>query len=135
MKKILLTLICVLSLCLLASCSKDVSGTYKFKSMETSVLGEAVVVNANEENSLLGFTLNENYIVLNLDENGTYNLVLDGKQTSNLEIEETGTWSFSDDVLTLTSTDGVSTTAACVDDVITLTYTVYGVSSVLTLSK
>jgi hypothetical protein len=103
--------------------------------METSVLGESVVVNANEENPLLGFALNENYIVLTLDGNGTYTLVLDGEQTSNLEVEETGTWSFSDDVLTLTSNDGETVTASCADDTILLTYTVYGVSSVLTLSK
>ena len=135
MKKILLTLICVLSLCLLAACSDDVSGTYKFSRMETSVAGASVVVNVNEESSLLGVTLDSNYIVLNLNSDGTYSLVLDGAQTSNYEMEETGTWSYADEVLTLTSTDGVSTTVKCADDTVVFTYTIYGVSSTLTLSK
>lgn len=135
MKKLILTLICVLSLCLLTSCDSNVSGTYKFSSMETSVVGQSVVVKANEKSSLLGVTLNENYIVLTLNADGTYTLVLDGEQTNNYEVEETGTYSVNDGVLSLTSTDGVTATGECSSNTVVLTYTVYGVTSILTLSK
>jgi len=78
----------VLCFCLLfGGCSKDIEGTYKFKSMKYSQGGMTIELEVGEE--FMGMmTLSEDFVVITLNEDGTAKMTMASEGVEN----EEGTW-------------------------------------------
>ena len=136
MKKILLVLVCILSLFTLASCGKKAGyGEYKFSSMSTKINFVEVNITAGEEISLLGVTLDENYMTLTISEDGKYTLTLNGTQLGNLDVVEQGFWKYADGVYTLTSSTGNVTKASYKSNTLTFEYSTSALEASVVLEK
>ena len=105
-----------------AGCKKDdtsLEGKYNFSSMTMTVQGETTTVKAGE--SYMGATINKDYAVLEIKEDGTFTLTAMGQTQSGTWKEEEGTIKLTIDgqtidakhegkTLTLGITDGVTLT-------------------------
>ncbi len=90
MKKLLNRLLVWMLVCcaaLLVGCSKDWTGTYKFKSIRYEDSGMTVEVEAGEE--IMGMiTLTEDFAVLTLNDDGTAIMTINSGE----EMKQEGTW-------------------------------------------
>lgn len=82
MKKFLVTVLFFVAL-FLVSCSSKIAGVYKFESMKGSMEGISVDVSAG--GSLMGMTIDEDYMVVTLYDDGTVTI-------STLGTNAKGTW-------------------------------------------
>lgn len=111
MKKLLNQLLVWMVVCfavLLAGCSKNWEGTYKFKSMRYEESGMTVEVEAGEE--VMGMlTLTEDFAVLTLNEDGTATMVINFGE----EMTQEGTWQKDENGKLALTFDGSTETFEC----------------------
>lgn len=133
MKKIksafLSVLVLLVGLFCFAACGKaDVAGTYRFSSMTMTQNGMEITLQAGEQ--FMGMiTLNEDFVTLTLNEDGSMSMTLAGETMS-------GTWAQGEGKNQITMTmEGESDTASCDGETLVFSETIDGSAAELVLKK
>lgn len=132
MKKIIVTVAAIISVLvlgvMLAGCSSNAAGTYKFQSMKYSEGGMEMNYEVGKE--IMGVSISEDFMVLELKDDGTFSMTtkMSGTET------ETGTWTQEGKTVKL-KVSGVEQTATLSGSTLVLEMEEEGTSSSVTFKK
>ena len=104
-----------------AACSDDtaVEGTYKFSSMTMTIEGTTTTVNAGE--SYMGMTVNSDYVVLEIKDDGTFSMTGMGQTQEGTWVEEDGVVKLTVDGETLDAKHSGKTLTMNIEEYISVT--------------
>ena len=127
MKKILLLLICCLTLIGLTGCSLKVVGTWEMEELSTKIAG--FEKNYRVGDQYLGTELTSDYVVVEFKNDGTGSLSMKGSDPESI------TWELNDENVKITDSHGVIIDAKLEDKFLVIDMTGYGTGVVFKLTR
>jgi hypothetical protein len=127
MKKILLLLVCCLTLVGLSGCSLKVWGTWEMAELTTKVLGFEKTLAVGDE--YLGTELTSDYIVVEFKTDGTGSLKMKDSDPTSI------TWELNEEIVKITDSNDVTIDAKLEDKFLVIDMTGFGTGVVFKLTK
>ena len=127
MKRILLLLVCCLTLIGLSGCSLKVMGTWEMEELTTKILGFEKTLQVGEE--YLGTELTSDYIVVEFKLDGTGTLTMKGSEPQNI------TWEINEDTVKIVDSNDAEITAKLDDKFLVIDMTGFGTGVVFKLVR